>query len=67
MSKFYIDFELTGHIAVDAETGEDAKEIIAEKISLEELLENIQKFNVGKYYVERVLNTKEEDAYIQSL
>ena len=53
MPKFFVDFELAGHIAVDAENEEDAKEIIAEKFNLEQLLENVQNFNVGKYYIER--------------
>lgn len=53
MPKFLVDFELAGHIEVEARTKEDAIEIVAENIKLEELLENIQHFNVGKYYVER--------------
>lgn len=53
MPKFFVDFELTGHIEVEAETEEGAMEI-AENTNMEKLLENIQHFNVGKYYVERV-------------
>ncbi|MEW6409240.1 MAG: hypothetical protein AB1488_03895 [Nitrospirota bacterium] len=54
MHKFFVDFEFAGHIEVEAETAEEAIEIVAEKMSIEELVENIQNFNVGRHYVERI-------------
>lgn len=51
MPKFFVDFELAGHIEVEAQNEEDAKEIV-EDMNLDKLAEHIQNFNVGKYYVE---------------
>jgi len=53
MPKFLVDFELTGHIEVEAKTYDEAIKIV-ESINPEKLLENIQHFNVGKHYVERI-------------
>lgn len=53
MPKFLVDFEFAGHIEVEAKTENEAMEIV-ENINPEKLLENVQHFNVGKYYVERV-------------
>ncbi len=50
MPKFYVDFELAGHIEVEAENEQEAQEI-AEATSLEKLVDYIQNFNVGKNYI----------------
>lgn len=52
MPKYIVDFELAGHIEVDAQTEKDGKEKI-EKMSIKELSEHIQQFNVEKYYIEK--------------
>ncbi|MBI5047504.1 MAG: hypothetical protein HZB54_00945 [Deltaproteobacteria bacterium] len=52
MPKFFVDFELTGHIEVEAETEEDAKGMV-EDMSFDELAEQIQHFNVGRHYIEQ--------------
>ena len=50
MPKFFVDFEFAGHIEVEAENEEEAKE--PEKdLGLTKLAENIQPFNVGKHYI----------------
>lgn len=54
MPKFLVDFELTGHIEVKAKTSEEAIEVVAEEMRIEDLIENIQHFNVGRCYVEKV-------------
>lgn len=53
MSKFLVDFELAGHIEVEAKTENEAMEVVAEKTNIENLIENVQHFNVGRYYVEK--------------
>ena len=53
MTKFIVDFEFAGHIEVYAETDEAAKAKI-ESMALEELIEHIQSFNVGKHYIEKI-------------
>jgi len=50
MPKFFVDFEFAGHIEVEAENEEDAKETI-EDMGLDKLAEHIQHFNVGKHYI----------------
>lgn len=50
MPKFFVDFEFAGHIEVEAENEEDAKEVVEAK-GLEELAEHIQHFNIGKHYI----------------
>lgn len=52
MLKFFVDFEFAGHIEVKAETEQDAKEMV-EAMSLDELAEHIQHFNIGRHYVEK--------------
>ena len=53
MPKFFVDFEFAGHIEVDAQNEEEAKEII-EEMRFEDVSEHIQNFNVGRHYVEGV-------------
>lgn len=53
MPIFLVDFELAGHIEVEAQNEEDAKEIVGD-MNLDEFAEHIQNFNVGKYYVDAV-------------
>lgn len=53
MPKFFVDFEFAGHIEIDARTEEEAKEKV-ENVSLDELVEHIQHFNMGKYYIGKV-------------
>lgn len=53
MSKFFVDFELAGHIKVKAKNKEDAVEIVR-STDVNKLMDNIQNFNVGKHYVEKV-------------
>lgn len=50
MPKFYVDFELAGHIEVEAENEQEAQEIV-EAASLEKLVDYIQDFNVGRNYI----------------
>ena len=53
MPKFIVDFELSGHIEVDAQNAEAAKEIVA-TMSIEKLSDHIQNFNIGKYYADEL-------------
>lgn len=53
MPKYVIDFELAGHVEVNARTEKSAREKV-EKMSIRELSEHIQHFNVGKHYVEKM-------------
>lgn len=53
MPKFFVDFEFAGHIEITAQTEEEAKKKV-ENVSLGELIEHIQHFNIGKYYIEKV-------------
>lgn len=55
MPRYIVDFELAGHVEVDARTEKAGKEKI-EKMSIGELSEHIQNFNVGKHYIEKVRN-----------
>jgi len=48
-AKFFVDFEFAGHIEVEAKNKKDAKEMV-EDMSLDELAEHIQNFNIGKHY-----------------
>lgn len=50
MPKFCVDFELAGHIEVEAENEQEAQQI-GEATSLEKLVDNIENFNVGKNYI----------------
>ena len=54
MPKYVIDFEFAGHVEVDAQTEKSGKEKV-EKMNIKELAEYIQHFNVGKYYVEKMM------------
>lgn len=54
MPKYIVDFELVGHIEVDAQAEKSGKEKV-EKMSIKELSEHIQHFNVGKHYVEKMM------------
>ena len=51
MPNFFVDFEFAGHIEVEAQNEEEAKKAV-EEMSLDELSEYIQNFNVGRHYVE---------------
>ncbi|MBI5328427.1 MAG: hypothetical protein HZB80_09110 [Deltaproteobacteria bacterium] len=53
MPKFFVDFEFAGHVEVEAQNEEKAKEIV-EDMNLDKLAEHIQNFNVGRHYVEGV-------------
>ena len=55
MPKFFVDFEFAGHIEVKAKNKEDAVEIV-KSTNVDKLVNNIQNFNVGKYYVEQINN-----------
>lgn len=50
MPRFYVDFELAGHIEVEAENEQAAQEI-AEATNLDMLINHIQNFNVGGNYI----------------
>ncbi|MBU4501196.1 MAG: hypothetical protein KKA79_01285 [Nanoarchaeota archaeon] len=50
MAKFYVDFELAGHIEVEAENEQEAQEVV-EATNLDMLINYIQNFNVGKNYI----------------
>ena len=50
MTRFIVDFELAGHVEVEAEDEEDATDKVSE-MSFEHLAENVEIFNVGKNYV----------------
>lgn len=52
MPKFFVDFEFAGHIEVMAKNEKDAKEIV-EDMTIDELSEHIQHFNVGRHYVKK--------------
>jgi len=52
MPKFLVDFELAGHVVVNARDGNEARQLV-ESMSIEELEEDVQHFNVGKYYIEK--------------
>ena len=53
MPKFIVDFELAGHLEVKADSEENAMEIV-ENMDFQELINNVQIFNVGKNYIEKV-------------
>ncbi len=53
MPKFFVDFEFAGHIEVEADSEENAKAIV-ENMDSQELINNVQIFNVGKNYIEKV-------------
>ena len=53
MPKFFVDFEFAGHVEVEAQNEEKAKEIV-EEMNLDELAEHVQNLNVGRHYVEGV-------------
>lgn len=53
MAKFIVDFELTGHIEVKAQTREKAVEKVA-SMDADKLLEHVQHCNVGKHYTDKV-------------
>jgi len=59
MSKFFVDFEFAGHVKVDAENKESAMEIVRET-DINKLLDNVQNFNVGKYYAREVTENKKK-------
>tara|TARA_Y100000310_G_C19985836_1_gene491873 strand:+ start:144 stop:311 length:168 start_codon:yes stop_codon:yes gene_type:complete len=51
MTRFIVDFELAGHVEVEAEDEEEAAGKVSE-MSFEHLTEKVEIFNVGKNYVE---------------
>jgi len=53
MPKFIVDFEFAGHLEVKADSEENAKTIV-ENMDSQELINNVQIFNVGKNYIEKV-------------
>lgn len=53
MPKFLVDFEIAGHLVVNAKSANEAKQLV-KSMGIEELSENIECFNVGKYYTEKV-------------
>jgi len=53
MSKFIVDFELTGHVEVKARTREKAIKKVA-AMSNDELIEHVQRLNTGKHYTDKV-------------
>ena len=53
MPKFIVDFELAGHLEVKADSKEIAMAIV-ENMDSQELINNVQIFNVGKNYIEKV-------------
>ena len=53
MPKFIVDFELAGHLEVKADSEENDMEIV-ENMDFQELINNVQIFNVGKNYIEKV-------------
>lgn len=53
MSKFIVDFELTGDVEVKAQTREKAIEKVA-GMDTDELIEHVQHYNVGKHYADKV-------------
>ncbi|MBF8267162.1 MAG: hypothetical protein HW388_670 [Dehalococcoidia bacterium] len=51
ISRFVVDFELAGHVEVEAEDVEEAIDR-ASAMPVEYLLDNVDIYNVGKNYVE---------------
>lgn len=54
MSKFIVDFELTGHVEVKAQTREKAIEKVS-GMDTDRLIEHVQHCNVGKHYADKIL------------
>jgi|GEM_PF-2377488 len=52
MPKFFVDFEFTAHVEVEAQSKQEAKEIV-ENMDFEKLSNYIQNFNVGRNYIEK--------------
>lgn len=50
MPEYTVDFEFAGHITVKAKNGNQAIDIV-DGMSIDELKDHIQNFNVGKNYV----------------
>lgn len=53
MSKFIVDFELTGDVEVKAKTREMAIEKVA-GMDTDKLVEHVQHCHVGKHYADKV-------------
>lgn len=51
MARFIVDFELAGHVEVEAKDEEEATEKVS-GMPFEQISKNIEIFNVGKNYVE---------------